>query len=101
MSKSSKRKYAKYVVHCKKTTYDVYVGRPSPFGNPFEIGKDGNRNEVILKFKKWLNENIELREKVRCELKDKILGCWCSPKYCHAEILAEIANETDNELSNL
>ena len=40
----------KFVVHCKKYSYDVYIGRPSKYGNPFEIGKDGNRTEVIKKF---------------------------------------------------
>jgi len=103
MSKArpSERNYSAYVVHCKKSSYDVYVGRPSPFGNPFEIGKDGSRDEVILKFKEWLKDHPDLKEKAKRELKGKILGCWCSPKYCHAEVLAEIANETDNELLNL
>lgn len=38
-----------YVVHCKKDKYDVYIGRPSKFGNPFSIGKDGDRIEVCQK----------------------------------------------------
>ncbi len=38
------------VVHCKRKTYDVYIGRPGKWGNPFEIGKDGNRAEVIEKY---------------------------------------------------
>jgi len=29
------------VVHCKRAVYDVYVGRPSKWGNPFTIGRDG------------------------------------------------------------
>lgn len=99
--KLSERKYSKYVVHCRKAPYDVYVGRPSPFGNPFEIGKNGDRDEVILKFKIWLNGNPKLKEKIRLELKGKILGCWCSPKHCHAEVLAEIANEEQNGILEL
>ena len=39
----------KLVVHCKKEPYDIYVGRPSKWGNPFRIGKDGTREEVIKK----------------------------------------------------
>ena len=27
----------------------VYVGRPSIWGNPFAIGRDGTRDEVIAK----------------------------------------------------
>jgi hypothetical protein len=32
-------------------------------------------------------------EKAKRELKGKVLGCWCSPKACHGDILAKIANE--------
>ncbi|MDQ5843653.1 MAG: DUF4326 domain-containing protein [Thermoproteota archaeon] len=35
------------VVHCKVEPFDVYIGRPSKWGNPFKIGKDGSREEVI------------------------------------------------------
>jgi len=79
------------VVHCKKEKYDVYCGRPSRWGNPFEVGKDGTRKEVIEKFEKWLAHNSELLKDIG-ELKGKILGCWCAPLPCHCEILAELAN---------
>lgn len=80
-----------YVVHCKKKYHDVYIGRPSKWGNPFVIGKDGSREEVVEKYRQWLLSNPELLEEVK-ELKGKILGCWCSPKECHGDILAELAN---------
>ena len=38
------------VVHCRRERYDVYVGRPSPWGNPFVIGRDGTREEVVAKY---------------------------------------------------
>lgn len=79
------------VVHCKKAPYDVYCGRPSCWGNPFEIGKDGTRKEVIAKFKKYLLANEELVDKLP-ELRGKILGCWCAPKACHCDVLADLAN---------
>ena len=81
-----------FVVHCKRNKYDVYIGRPSKWGNPFIIGKDGNREEVIEKYKQYLNKNPELIEQIKKELKGKILGCWCSPAKCHGDILAKIAN---------
>ena len=84
------------VVHCKKAPYDVYCGRPSQYGNPFEIGKDGNRKQVIAKFKEYWNGNLELREKARKELKGKILGCWCAPEDCHCDIIAESVNKEIN-----
>jgi hypothetical protein len=48
------------VVHYKKDAYDIYVGRPSKFGNPFVIGKDGTRQEVVNKYREWLLTQPEL-----------------------------------------
>ncbi len=77
------------VVHCKKDKYDVYIGRPSKWGNPFTIGKDGNREEVIAKYREWIMERPELLDSLD-ELKDKTLACWCSPQACHGDVLAEL-----------
>ena len=81
------------VVHCKRSYFDVYIGRPSKWGNPFTIGKDGSRDEVIKKYRKWimLKNQSRLRESVG-KLRGKVLGCWCSPKACHGDILAELAD---------
>jgi hypothetical protein len=84
------------VVHCKKDKYDVYIGRPGPWGNPFEIGKDGDREEVVQKYAEWLLAQPELVEKAKQELRGKVLGCWCAPKLCHGNILSQIANEENN-----
>ena len=77
------------VVHCKKEPYDVYIGRPSKWGNPFEIGKDGDRMEVLRKYRMWISTQQLPFE----ELKGKVLGCWCAPLPCHGDILMELANE--------
>lgn len=71
----------------------VYVGRGSPYGNPFRIGPDGNRGQVIAKYAAWIETQPELMEKVRTELRGRDLVCFCAPAYCHAEILLEIANQ--------
>jgi hypothetical protein len=42
------------VVHCKKESYDIYIGRPSKWGNPFREGEDGTRKEVIDKYRKYI-----------------------------------------------
>jgi hypothetical protein len=82
------------VVHCKKeASYDVYIGRPSQWGNPFIIGVDGTREEVVLKYEEWLLSQPALVLKAKHELKDKVLGCWCAPLACHGDILAKIADE--------
>jgi hypothetical protein len=75
------------VVHCKKEPYDVYIGRPSKWGNPFTIGKDGSREDVIRKYREWLpSQNLPIHE-----LKGRVLGCWCAPEACHGDVLLELA----------
>lgn len=69
----------------------VYVGRPTKWGNPFVIGKDGDRDRVILKYEKWLLTNQELMSSLH-ELTGRDLVCWCSPLACHADILMYYAN---------
>lgn len=78
-------------VHVRRAPYDVYVGRPSPFGNPFVIGRDGDRAAVIGKYRVWLLAQPALVERVRRELAGKVLGCWCAPLPCHGDVLADIA----------
>ncbi len=80
------------VVHVKRVAYDVYVGRPSAFGNPFVIGRDGTRATVIEKYRAWLLAQPALVERVRRELAGKVLGCWCAPLPCHGDVLADLAN---------
>ena len=82
------------VVHCKKEKYDIYIGRPSKWGNPFTIGKDGTREEVIKKYTDWIVTQPELLAATH-ELKNKTLGCWCSPKSCHGDVLAGLADDID------
>jgi len=82
------------VVHCKKSKYDVYIGRPSKWGNPFEIGKDGDRATVIRKYREWLVTQPDLMAALP-ELKGKVLGCWCAPKACHGDVLHAMANSPE------
>ena len=77
------------VVHRRKAKYDVYIGRPSKWGNPFEIGKDGTREEVIQKYRKWILKQPHLLNALD-ELKGKFLGCWCKPLPCHGDVLVEL-----------
>lgn len=82
------------VVHCKKEHYDVYIGRPSKWGNPFVIGKDGNRQEVIKKYKQYVLNSPELMKSLP-ELKDKVLGCWCKPQACHGDVLIKLLEKIE------
>ena len=79
------------VVHCKRERHHEYVGRPTKWGNPFVIGRHGNRTEVIELYEQWLREQETLMAALS-ELHGKVLGCWCAPRPCHADVLLRLAN---------
>jgi len=84
------------VVNIRKDSYDVFIGRPSKWGNPFIIGKDGNRNDVIQKYKEWIMTQPKLLNDLN-ELRGKTLGCYCVPNLCHGHILADLIDGDNNE----
>ena len=71
----------------------VYVGRPSPWGNPFVIGKDGTRAEVLAKFREYAVERMASEPEWLAPLAGRNLACWCKPKECHGDVLMELANK--------
>src|SRR5271167_4950646 len=78
------------VVHVNRGSFDVYIGRPSSWGNPFSHLPNsaaefrvGTRTEAIEAYEKWLLEQPDLVERVKRELRSKILGFWCKPLACH------------------
>lgn len=84
-----------------KRTYSgpgQYIGRPSPLGNPYIIGRDGSRTEVIAKYKKWLWQQLQSETPAKKELlrlarvyakQHRItLVCWCAPDPCHGDVIA-------------
>jgi hypothetical protein len=82
------------IVHCQRGPFDVYIGRPSKWGNPFVIGKHGSRTAVIAKYREWVLQQPALMSELP-ELRDKILGCWCSPLPCHGQVLIDLLEKTD------
>lgn len=72
----------------------VLVDRTTPYGNPFIIGRDGNRFEVIEKYMQWIwrKQQLQLRMMMRENLAGKDLVCHCHPLPCHASIVAEVSN---------
>lgn len=83
----------------KGDDYDVYIGRGTPWGNPFAIGHDGmSRDDVIEKYREFFNVNIaNSPEKIKelKGLKNKTLGCHCKPAACHGDIIADFLNALD------
>ena len=67
-----------------------WTSRPSKWGNPFRIGRDGTRAQVIARYERWLGEQPELIGQLG-ELEGKTLGCWCAPNACHGDVLARLA----------
>lgn len=71
----------------------VRCDRYSDWGNPFEMGKDGNRDEVCDNYEgHYLPFKPSLLSKVKT-LRGKALGCWCAPERCHCDTLKQLADE--------
>lgn len=60
----------------------VYIGRGSPWGNPFVIGRDGDRDMVCDRFEAEILPTLDLTP-----LRGKSLVCYCAPKRCHGDAL--------------
>lgn len=89
------------VVNIYKEKYDVYIGRKGKgndgyFGNPYPLLKGEDIGATLEKFKEYflnrLEKDTEFKAKV-ISLRGKRLGCFCKPKKCHGDI---IANYLDN-----
>lgn len=71
----------------------IRVDRFSDWGNPFEMGKDGDRDAVCNNYKNhFIPYKPSLTKKIY-ELKGMALGCWCAPLSCHADHLKTLADE--------
>lgn len=70
----------------------IYIGRPSKWGNPFVVGKHGERGECVDLYRNWIKDQPELISQIKNELKGKDLVCFCAPKKCHGDVIIEIAN---------
>ncbi len=96
MTSSTQNKKPKTtVVNVRCEPYDVCIMRPSILGNPFEIGRDGTREEVVKKHRKYFVHKMltdtAFREAVE-SLRGKKIGCCCSPAACHGDVYAEFLN---------
>jgi hypothetical protein len=92
------------VVNLRKSSYDVYIGRPSIYGNPVIIGKKCQYCDIVHSdagstlqcYRDYFYSKIENDENFRKSLEDikgKTLGCFCKPKPCHGDIICEYLNK--------
>ncbi|MEW9698016.1 DUF4326 domain-containing protein [Paenibacillus sp. SI8] len=86
-----------------KQPYDVYIGRGSKWGNPFShmegtkaLFKVATREEAITSYREWILRQPQLLRDLH-GLKGKVLCCYCKPRSCHGDILAEMADKVDEE----
>ena len=86
------------LVNVNKESFDIYIGREnitsgykrSKWANPFKIGEDGTRDEVVSKYETWIKTQPELMNSLY-ELEGKTLGCWCnSNENCHGKVLLKL-----------
>jgi hypothetical protein len=98
--------------------YDVYIGRQNPwqgfsnsiFSNPFKIGVDGNREEVIRCYRRWLegkqfhgfrqDKRVAILRELPT-LRGKVLGCWCFPDPCHGDVLVALLEKGNRYIKSL
>lgn len=77
--------------------YDVYIGRPSIWGNPFIIGRDGTREEVVEKYENYARSDPKIMASLD-KLEGRVLGCFCKPEACHGDVLVKLLEERDRDL---
>ena len=67
-----------------------YIGRPSRWGNPFKLGRDGERDEIMAKYAEWLESKLnddDFCNELAKLSKATALVCWCKPEACHGDQL--------------
>ena len=81
------------IVNKKQSNYDVDIGRPSIWGNPYIIGRDGDRATVVAKYKEHFLGSFHLKQLATEKLKGKVLGCYCKPEACHGDIIVKFLED--------
>jgi hypothetical protein len=93
------------VVNLQNEPYEVYIGRdendePTGFGNPFKIGESGSRDNVLDMYTHYfigrLRADSVFKQKIEA-LRGKKLGCYCKPKSCHGDVIADYLNSLPDE----
>lgn len=92
----------------------IYIGRrnarynleASALANPYVVGRDGDRDNVIAMYRRYLWQYIKkglqgeasqvwnVLQEIKNSQKDKNikLACYCKPKGCHGDIIVRAIN---------
>jgi hypothetical protein len=68
----------------------IYIGRGSNWGNPYVIGKDGDRAMVIARFRAYAERRLLENPNWLVPLAGKDLMCFCAPLACHGDVLVSL-----------
>lgn len=94
------------VVHVKHSPFDVYIGRAVPrsgfaaskWGNPFKVPKGydvhADPDRILARYEEHVRSRPDLMAALP-ELRGKVLGCWCTPKPCHGDVLLRMVSEIE------
>lgn len=74
----------------------VAIGRGTPWGNPFIVGVDGERERVVAKFRHYAMWRLEREPGWLAPLYGKDLACYCSPNLCHGHIILELLEVSED-----
>ena len=90
------------VVNLFKEEYDIYIGRPSRYGNPFSVNPHslapfvvGSREEAIDSYREYVLDRLEDDPDWLEPLRGKRLGCFCKPKACHGDVIVELLDKEE------
>lgn len=93
------------VVHCRREAYDVYIGRPSKWGNthshlPNSAARyrTDTREAAVEYFERdmrqrWSERGESFVDEYLRPIAGKTLGCWCAPQLCHGEVWVKLCRE--------
>jgi hypothetical protein len=76
--------------------FSTSITQASKWGNPFRIGRDGDRAAVIARYERWLADQHHLLRALD-ELRGRDLVCFCAPRPCQGDLLLRLANATREE----
>ena len=74
----------------------VFIGRPGPYGNPFYMRTEDDREEVITRFEKWARSTPWMLDRIAMLPPNSVLGCYCAPKRCHGDVIIKIWKEQNH-----
>ncbi len=70
----------------------------SIWANPYKMGKDGTREEIINKYRIYITDKLisgKIEQMELENLKGKNLGCWCEPPaQCHGHVLLDLIHKS-------